>query len=101
MRAPLAGSERAHALRHDEAAALSCGPLTAERVLAWLGELIERTCASPPALVGHLLGGAIAARFASDRGDQLSRLVLVGALGLGRFRPAPSFAFALIRHVAR
>jgi pimeloyl-ACP methyl ester carboxylesterase len=27
--------------------------------------------------------------------------VLVGALGLGPFRPAPGFAFALIRHVAR
>lgn len=75
--------------------------LDADRVLAWLGELIERTCTSPPVLVGHLLGGAIAARFAADHGDRLSRLVLVGPLGLGPFRPAPSFALALIRHVAR
>jgi pimeloyl-ACP methyl ester carboxylesterase len=77
------------------------GPLDADRVLAWLGELIERTCTSPPVLVGHLLGGAIAARFATEHGDRLSRLVLVGALGLAPFRPAPSFALALIRHVAR
>jgi len=77
------------------------GQLDADRVLAWLGELIERTCSSPPVLVGHLLGGAIAARFAVDRGDELDRLVLVGALGLGRFRPAPSFALALVRHMAR
>jgi pimeloyl-ACP methyl ester carboxylesterase len=77
------------------------GPLDADRVLAWLGELIERTCTSPPVLVGHLLGGAIAARFATDHGERLSRLVLVGALGLAPFRPAPSFALALIRHVAR
>jgi pimeloyl-ACP methyl ester carboxylesterase len=77
------------------------GPLDADRVFAWLDELIERTCTSSPALVGHLLGGAIAARFASGHGDRLSRLVLVGALGLGRFRPAPSFALALIRHMAR
>jgi pimeloyl-ACP methyl ester carboxylesterase len=77
------------------------GPLDADRVLEWLDELIDQTCTSPPALVGHLLGGAIAARFASGHGDRLSRLVLVGALGLGRFRPAPSFALALIRHVAR
>jgi len=28
------------------------GPLDAARVLAWLGALIERTCISPPALVG-------------------------------------------------
>ena len=73
----------------------------ADRVLAWLGELIERTCTSPPVLVGHLLGGAIAARFAADHGDRLRRLVLVGSLGLGPFRPAPSFALALVRHVAR
>src|ERR1700745_4017102 len=38
--------------------------LDAERVLAWLSELIERTCESPPALVGHLGSGAIAARLA-------------------------------------
>ena len=63
------------------------GPLDADRVLAWLGELIERTCPSPPVLVGHVLGGAIAARFAADQGDRLSRLVLVDTLGLGRSRP--------------
>jgi pimeloyl-ACP methyl ester carboxylesterase len=34
--------------------------LDADRVLAWLGELVERSCGSPPALVGHVLGGAIA-----------------------------------------
>jgi pimeloyl-ACP methyl ester carboxylesterase len=77
------------------------GPLDADRVVAWLGELIERTCKSPPALVGHMLGGAIAARFAVDHSDLLSRLVLVDAFGLGRFRPAPSFALALVRYVTR
>src|SRR4051812_24056238 len=70
------------------------GPLDADRVVAWLGELIECTCTSPPALVGHMLGGAVAARFAVDHSDRLSRLVLVDAFGLGRFRPAPSFALA-------
>ena len=29
------------------------GPLDADRVLAWLGELIERTCASPPGSSGN------------------------------------------------
>ena len=47
------------------------GALDAARVLEWLGALIERTCMSPPALVGQLLGGAIAARFAIDHGDRL------------------------------
>jgi pimeloyl-ACP methyl ester carboxylesterase len=77
------------------------GPLDAERVLGWLDELIERTCASPPVLVGHVLGGAIAARFAIDRGDRLCRLVLVDALGLARFRPAPRFALTMLGFQAR
>jgi pimeloyl-ACP methyl ester carboxylesterase len=77
------------------------GRLTAERVYGWLGELIERTCPTPPTLVGHLLGGAIAAGFAADRADRLSRLVLVDAYGLGRFRPAPRFALAMLRFMAR
>jgi pimeloyl-ACP methyl ester carboxylesterase len=71
------------------------GPLDADRVVTWLGELIEHTCPSPPAVVGYALGGAIAARFASGQGDRLSRLVLVDALGLGRFEPAPDFGLAL------
>ena len=78
------------------ASGLPHDPLDTDRVLAWLGELIERTCPSPPALVGHLLGGAVAARFASDHGDRLGRLVLVDTLGLSRYRPSPRFALALV-----
>jgi len=77
------------------------GPLDADRVLAWLGDLIEHTCASPPVLVGHVLGGAIAARFAIESGDRLRGLVLVDAMGLGRFRPAPKFAFTMAGFLAR
>lgn len=67
----------------------------AERVLAWLGELIEHTCQSPPTLVGCALGGAIAARFARQHGDRLDSLVLVDALGLTNFDPPPEFGLAL------
>ncbi|MFE9257713.1 alpha/beta fold hydrolase [Streptomyces sp. NPDC006879] len=77
------------------------GRLKVDRVLTWLGELIEQTCASRPVLAGHLLGGAIAARFACDHGDRLARLVLVDTYGLARFRPAPKFALAMARFVAR
>jgi pimeloyl-ACP methyl ester carboxylesterase len=77
------------------------GALDADRVLAWLGELIERTCISPPALVGQLLGGAIAARFASNQGDRLSRLMLVDTFGLSQFQPAPDFALALTQFLAQ
>lgn len=78
------------------------GPPDADTVLAWLGELIDQTCAAPPVLVGHSLGGSIAARFAAVHGDRLARLVLVDAGGLaGRVRPAPAVLLALILHSIR
>jgi pimeloyl-ACP methyl ester carboxylesterase len=73
------------------------GHLDTDRVVAWLGALIEHTCPSPPALVGHGLGGPIAARFTIAHPDRLSGLVLVDAFGLDRFEPAPSFGLALHR----
>ena len=83
------------------ATGLPDGPLDHDRVRTWLSELIERTCASPPALVGHLLGGAIAARFASERRDQLSRLVLVDSFGLSWNRTSPRFALPMLAYIAR
>ena len=77
------------------------GRLDADRIAAWLRELIDRTCPSPPILVGHVLGGAIAARFAVDESHRLRQLVLVDTLGLARFRPAPSFALTLVAFQAR
>jgi pimeloyl-ACP methyl ester carboxylesterase len=77
------------------------GPPDAAGVLAWLDELIRRTCPSPPALVGASLGASIAARFAIAHPDRLTRLVLVGAGSLARFRPAPGVVLALVRFIAR
>jgi pimeloyl-ACP methyl ester carboxylesterase len=77
------------------------GVLGAGRVLAWLGELVERTCVSPPAVVGQLLGGAIAAHFAIAHGDRLSRLVLVDTFGLTEFQPASEFGRALQQFMAQ
>ena len=77
------------------------GPLDTHLVLRWLGELIERTCPTPPALVGHSLGGSIAARFAITHEDRLSRLVLMDAGSLGPFRPALGAALSLVRFIVR
>ncbi|MGW7356560.1 alpha/beta fold hydrolase [Streptomyces sp. NPDC054802] len=77
------------------------GPLNADRTVAWLEDLVEQTCPSPPVVVGRLLGGAIAARFAAARPDLLERLMLVDSYGLSRFRPTPSFAVALAGFAAR
>lgn len=71
------------------------GALTSERVLQWLDELIDRTCSSPPVLVGQVVGGAIAMRHVIGQGRPVSRLVLVDTLGLAPFQPAPEFAGAL------
>ncbi|MDN5750669.1 MAG: alpha/beta fold hydrolase, partial [Pseudonocardia sp.] len=76
------------------------GPLDADRVLDWLGELMEHTCPSPPVLVGRVIGGAIGARFAVDHPGSLARLVLVDTLGLAPFEPAPRFGLALHRFLA-
>lgn len=85
---------------HGASEVLEAG-VDAELACDWLGELIERTCQSPPVVVGHVLGGAIAARFAIRRSDQLDHLVLVDSLGLAPFRPSPRFALAMIRMQVR
>lgn len=77
------------------------GRLDADGLRAWLSGLIERTCPSPPVLVGHVLGGAIGTRFAMNHSDRLSRLVLVDSLGLARFRRAPMFALTMLAFLTR
>ena len=76
-------------------------PLDADRAIAWLGEVLERTCPEPPVVVGHLVGGAIAARYAVRHGTRLRGLVLVDSLGLGRFVPTVRFAVGLVRFTTR
>jgi pimeloyl-ACP methyl ester carboxylesterase len=83
------------------ASTVAAGKLDVDRVVAWLAELVERTCPSPPVLVGHLLGGAIAARFAGEHGERLSRLVLVDTFGLAPFEPSPEFGSALMGFLAQ
>lgn len=83
------------------ASAVPEGRLDTAAVMTWLHELIDQTCPSRPALVGHLLGGAIAARYAVGHRDRLAHLVLVDTMGLGWFRPAPSFALPMMGFAAR
>jgi len=71
--------------------------LDAARTLTWLDDLIAATCDTPPAIVGRVVGGAIAARFAIERPDRLRQLVLVDTLGFTDFQPAPPFGEALHR----
>lgn len=73
------------------------GRLDEDHVVRWLDALIDATCSEPPVVVGHLLGGGIAARHAASHGDRVAHLVLVDTLGLVRFRPAISFALPMIQ----
>lgn len=66
------------------------------QVLRWLDDLIEGSCDQPPVLVGQILGGAVAARYAIDRGERLRQLVLVDSLGLAPFRPSLRFLLTMI-----
>jgi pimeloyl-ACP methyl ester carboxylesterase len=77
------------------------GPPRLDTVLSWLSELVSQTCPTPPVLVGHTAGGALAARFAVDHGERLDGLVLVDSYGLARFRPAPKMALSFIRATLR
>jgi pimeloyl-ACP methyl ester carboxylesterase len=75
--------------------------LDADRVFAWLDALLDNRCRDHPVLVGHILGGSVAARYAVARPDRLDRLVLVDSLGLAKFRPNPRFALGLIGFMMR
>jgi pimeloyl-ACP methyl ester carboxylesterase len=75
-------------------------PLSTKRILAWLGALIDETCPSPAALVGHLMGGAIAARYAARAKEGVAQLALVDTFGLADFAPPPDFGLALNRYLA-
>jgi pimeloyl-ACP methyl ester carboxylesterase len=66
----------------------------------WLGDLIAQTCSEPPVLVGRVVGGAIAARYAAEHPGSVSSLVLVDMTGLVPFEPDPRFGLALHRFVA-
>jgi pimeloyl-ACP methyl ester carboxylesterase len=74
-------------------------PLDVTRVLAWLDALIDRTCATPPVLVGQLIGGAIAARYAAEHPDRVEALMLVVPFGLAPFAPTPAFGSVLTSYL--
>jgi pimeloyl-ACP methyl ester carboxylesterase len=77
------------------------GKLDTDTVLRWGDQLIDATCDAPPALVGHLLGGAIAARYARRHPARLAHLLLVNTMGLTWFRPKLPFAAPMVRFMIK
>ena len=68
---------------------------------AWFSALLRMTCDQPPALVAHSVGGSLAARFATEHGDLLERLILSGAPGVGRYRMPLGLRLKAIRFALR
>lgn len=67
-----------------------------DTLVSWLDALVQ-SLPEPPTVVGHVLGGAIAARHEIRKPGRTAGLVLVDTLGLARFRPAPRFGIGLVR----
>ncbi|HYI58589.1 MAG TPA: alpha/beta hydrolase [Microlunatus sp.] len=82
------------------ASAAGPSPLRREWVDSWLVDLIAATCTTPPALVGRVVGGAVAAQFAASHSDSLTHLVLVDTMGLEPFSPDARFGLAMRRFLA-
>ena len=68
---------------------------------AWFTALLQATCDERPVLVAHSLGGSLAARYATEHGDRLERLVIYGAPGVGRYRMPLGLRVTAIRFALR
>jgi 2-hydroxymuconate-semialdehyde hydrolase len=75
--------------------------LDAATFAAWFIALLEHACDGPPVLVAHSLGGSLAARFATEHGERLQRLVLYAAPGVGRYRMPIGLRVTAIRFALR
>lgn len=67
----------------------------------WFRALLDETCDARPTLVAHSLGGSLAARFATEHGERLERLVIYGAPGVGRYRMPLGLRATAIRFALR
>ena len=67
----------------------------------WFGELVHATCTEKPTLIAHSLLGTMAARFAAEHGDLLSRLMIYAAPGIGPYRMPLGLRVVAIRFALR
>jgi 2-hydroxymuconate-semialdehyde hydrolase len=68
---------------------------------SWFDTFLHRADLERPALVAHSLLGSMAARYASRRSEQLGRLVIYGAPGVGPYRMPRQLRYAAIRFAIR
>jgi pimeloyl-ACP methyl ester carboxylesterase len=63
----------------------------------WFGGLLGQTVADRATLVAHSLLGTVAARYAADHGDDLDKLVIYAAPGVGPYRMPMRLRYVAIR----
>lgn len=79
-----------------ESAPFPDGTIDQARFDRWFGELLERTCSTPPTVVAHSLLGSVAAAFAASNAHPLRALIIYGAPGVGPYRMPLGLALAAI-----
>jgi pimeloyl-ACP methyl ester carboxylesterase len=67
----------------------------------WMAALLRLTCEKTPTLVAHSLLGTLAARFAAGHGEQVRRLVIYAAPGVGPYRMPVGLRVVAIRFAVR
>ena len=75
--------------------------LTPAAFAEWFTELVRATCEERPTLIAHSLLGTLAARFAAEHGDLLSRLMIYAAPGIGPYRMPLGLRVVAIRFALR
>ena len=75
--------------------------LDASAFSSWLRDTMRALNIDRPTVVGHSLGGSLAARFAADAPDALSGLVVYAAPGVGPYRMPLRLMYSAIRFSLR
>jgi 2-hydroxymuconate-semialdehyde hydrolase len=75
--------------------------LDIETFSGWFDQLLGLTCVDKPMVVAHSLFGSMAARYAARHGDNLRRLVIYGAPGIGPYRMPLRLRYVAIRFAIR
>jgi pimeloyl-ACP methyl ester carboxylesterase len=75
--------------------------LNAETFAGWFADLLRVTGVSKPVVVAHSLFGSLAASYATGHSDDLRRLIIYGAPGIGRYRMPLRLRYVAIRFALR
>jgi 2-hydroxymuconate-semialdehyde hydrolase len=67
----------------------------------WFARLLRETCTEAPTVIAHSLGGTLLARFASERGGALRRVLICAAPAVGPYRMPFKLRVVAVRFALR